>query len=78
MCDFCSREIWESCKRVEKLGVDMGDLGGVLDLSVWMIFEDEEDDRLDFTLSSSTGDTIKEINLPIKYCPMCGRKLKGE
>ena len=30
MCNFCSKKVYESCKDVEKTGVDMGDFSNML------------------------------------------------
>lgn len=75
MCNFCSKKVYESCKEVEKTGVDMGDFANALELSVWMMFDDDGDTKMDFSLLSSYGEIIKEISIPIKYCPVCGREL---
>lgn len=55
----------------------MGDYLDVLQLEAWMMSDEEGNKpKLQFCLSvSSNGDDIKSINLPIKYCPFCGREL---
>lgn len=67
----------ELTKQISKESIDMGDYLDVLQLEAWMMSDEEGNKpKLQFCLSvSSNGDDIKSINLPIKYCPFCGREL---
>lgn len=73
MCNFCK----EDCKKVAYSGVKMGYQRSVLNMQVWLMKKSEYRDttHLEFSLNISGGCNVKTLNLPIKYCPVCGREL---
>lgn len=63
-------------RQIAEESIDMGQLYNVLKLNTWIMKgEDEGDIKIQSCLSTSEGDDIAVLNIPIKYCPMCGRKL---
>lgn len=82
MCEFCKQDEFGNGKEItrkvmeEPIGMDIYE--DVLRLEAWMMRGDTGDDaKLQLCLSmSNNGDDIAYLNIPINYCPKCGRKLK--
>lgn len=71
MCDYCEMEKGDSPKKpVIEESISFGMLGEE-DL-IGYIYTDYEKPVLCVSIGRD-----KEIHIPIKYCPMCGRKLDG-
>lgn len=81
MCDFCKPDKYgdgkEITKKIAERPIDMGDYLDVLRLEAWVMSNEKGlDPKLQFCLSVSTnGDDISTMDIPIKYCPKCGREL---
>ena len=82
MCEFCKLDEYGDGKEItrkimtEPIGV--GNLEDILRLEAWILSGDTGDDekiQLSLTISD-TGDDLAYLNIPINYCPKCGRKLK--
>ena len=81
MCDFCKPVEYgdgkEITKRIKVEPIDMGMCEDVLRLEAWVMNDEAgENTKLQICLSvSETGSDISTMDIPIKYCPICGRKL---
>lgn len=82
MCEFCKLDEYgdgkEITRKVMEESIDMGICEDVLRLEAWMMSGDTGDDaKLQLCLTmSDNGDDLAYLNIPINYCPKCGRKLK--
>ena len=79
MCEFCKAERGE-CKYLESKDVDIkigkATLGGS---EIGIFIGNREDGTWNIETSLCVGDTfVTEIDIPIKYCPFCGRKLHND
>lgn len=81
MCDFCKPDEFgdgkEITKQIKVEPIDMGNCVDVLRLEAW-VMNDEAGNipKLQICLSlSETSSDISTMDIPIKYCPICGRKL---
>lgn len=81
MCDFCKPDEFgdgkEITKQIKTESIDMGNCVDVLRLEAW-VMNDEAGNKpkLQICLSlSETSSDISTMDIPIKYCPICGRKL---
>lgn len=73
MCKICEEYYKEQfkCVKIDKTSVDMGELYDVFKLEAYMI-----DSKLQLELNASySGDVIAQLNIPIKYCPFCGKEI---
>lgn len=81
MCDFCKPDKYGDGKEITKQialePIDMGQYENVLQLEAWVMSNEKgEEPKLQICLSISRGgDEIQTMDIPIKYCPMCGREL---
>ena len=81
MCDFCKPVEYgdgkEITKQIKVEPIDMGMYEDVLRLEAWVMSDEAgENPKLQICLSmSETGSDISTMDIPIKYCPICGRKL---
>lgn len=81
MCEFCKPDKFgdgkEITRKIASSPIDMGDYANALQLELWLIGDGQGyDTKLQFGLSvSSNGEEIQAMDIPIKYCPMCGREL---
>ena len=80
MCNFCEAyDINEAslCTKLVEDNISVGKLKNICILEMWMLKESNSDSaRLEADICRTIGgDNIAEIKIPIKYCPMCGRKL---
>lgn len=80
-CEFCSRKVLLGKKDVSNLlgarPVVLGDGEPVKRLELWL-FDGEVDEQsvLHIGVSDYGGEeTMMEMNIPINYCPRCGKKL---
>lgn len=81
MCEFCEPngrfEGKDISKQIAVESIDVGMLCDVLQLDAWL-FTDRKgaNPRINIALETqeTTGE-IAEINIPIKYCPVCGKRL---
>lgn len=81
MCEFCKPEkIGNGKEIVNQIAVEpiaMGDYEDVLQLETWILTNEKgENPKLQIILAIAHGsDEIKKMDIPIKYCPKCGREL---
>ena len=81
MCDFCKPVEYgdgkEITKRIKVEPIDMGMYEDVLRLEAWVMSDEAgQNPKLQICLSvSETGSDISTMDIPIKYCPICGRKI---
>lgn len=80
MCEFCKTNDFseeEITKQIAEEPIDMGQLCDALNLNAWIMEgEDDRDIKLQLCLSESAGNSdIAILDIPIEYCPKCGRKL---
>lgn len=81
MCKICEQyKNGEVCNTIGKEPIGIGQYEDIWELRLWMMRDPDddksEDPRLNVELcASNNGDPISEFNVPIKYCPFCGREL---
>lgn len=80
MCRFCKPGTFckeEITRKIAEEPIDMGQMLDVLNLNAWVMKgEDDGDIKIQLCLSESVDNSdIAVLDIPIKYCPMCGRKL---
>lgn len=80
MCRFCKPDTFceeEITRKIAEEPIDMGQMLDVLNLNAWVMKgEDDGDIKIQLCLSESVGNSdIAVLDIPIEYCPMCGRKL---
>ena len=81
MCEFCKLDKFgdgkEITKQINAEPIDMGMYEDVLRLEAWLMSDEEGNNpKLQICLSiSETGSEISTMDIPIKYCPICGRQL---
>ena len=81
MCEFCKPVEYgdgkEITKRIKVGPIDMGMYEDILRLEAWVMSDEAgQNPKLQICLSvSETGSDISTMEIPIKYCPICGRKL---
>ena len=80
-CEFCSRKVLLGKKDVSNLlgarPVVLGDGEPVKRLELWLFGgEVDEQSVLHIGVSDYSGEeNMMEMNIPINYCPRCGKKL---
>lgn len=81
MCDFCKREqvtddISEMVNIIGGVGIGIGESSDVMNLLVYLTENDKDEPILQADLYPVSGiGSITQVDIPIKYCPNCGRKL---
>ena len=81
MCEFCKPDDYgnreEFMNQIKKEPIGIGDCEEVLQLEAWIMNNDKGDDPKLFVCISVPcgGYEIKTMDIPIKYCPKCGREL---
>lgn len=81
MCKICDGySNGEVCKKIRSEFIRIGYLGNVWALELWLMTGSKENhseaSRLNVALTETeSGDDISYFNVPIKYCPFCGKKL---
>ena len=67
----------ETVRNIKVEPIDMGMYEDVLRLEAWVMSDEAgENPKLQICLSvSETGSDISTMDIPIKYCPICGRKI---
>ena len=82
MCKFCNLDEFgygdEITRKFMAKPIDVGDFEDVFQLEAWMMSDEPgKDVKLQLCLTvTGTGDDLATLDIPINYCPMCGRKLK--
>lgn len=80
MCEFCKPDDFceeEIAREIAEEPIDMGQLCNALNLNAWVMKgKDDGDIKLQLCLSESESNSdIAILDIPIEYCPKCGRKL---
>lgn len=81
MCNFCKREqvtddISEMVNIIGGVGIGIGESSDVMGLLVYLTENDKDEPILQADLYPVSGvGSIAQVNIRIKYCPNCGRKL---
>lgn len=81
MCEFCKLDEYgdgkEITKQIKVEPIGMGMYEDVLRLEAWVMNDEAGDNpKLQICLSiSETSSDISTMDIPIKYCPICGRQL---
>lgn len=81
MCNFCEPDKFGGGKEITKQiafePIGMGQYENVLRLEAWIMSNEKgENPKLQISLCTSYGeDEIQTVDIPIKYCPNCGREL---
>lgn len=81
MCKICEQyESGEVCNKIKTKYIGIGSFVDVWELNLWMMRDPDDDKTMEPRLNvelaeTSTGDPISKFNIPIKYCPFCGREL---
>ena len=67
----------ETVRNIKVEPIDMGMYEDVLRLEAWVMSDEAgQNTKLQICLSvSETGSDISTMDIPIKYCPICGRKI---
>lgn len=75
MCKYCEMGDTGLGKKnlIDSQHIDLGIIEGI---EINSIIQDEN--VLSTYLMDECSDVLSEYNIKIKYCPMCGRKLKNE
>ena len=79
MCKFCKpekigdgKEIVRSLKDKQ---VRVGNLWNAMNLEAWILTKSDSKPKIQLSLTNQEGYDMATINIPIRYCPKCGRKL---
>lgn len=81
MCKFCKSDEFgdgvEITKMIKPKEVRIGLIFNAMSLEAWVLDGDEHKHKpkLRLSLTSPEGDDLVYMDMPIKYCPRCGRKL---
>lgn len=79
MCKFCKAdEIGDGKEIVRKLKdkqVRVGNIWNAMNLEAWILAGNESKPKIQLSLTDQEGYDMAMINISIKYCPKCGRKL---
>lgn len=62
-------------KMIKSKEVRIGLIFNAMSLEAWVLDGDEHKPKLRLSLASPEGDDLVYMDMPIKYCPRCGRKL---
>ena len=67
----------ETVRNIKVEPIDMGGYEDILRLEAWVMSDEAgQNPKLQICLSvSETGSDISTMDIPIKYCPICGRKI---
>lgn len=79
MCKFCKPDEFGDGKEVfrelKSKPVGVGCISNVMNLEAWLLADNENKPKIQLSLTDQDRYDIAYINIPIKYCPKCGRKL---
>lgn len=80
MCKFCEPSVFgngmELNKEIMRKSVGVGNCQELFTMEVWTWSnEDGSNPSIQFILDSYNAGDIAKIDISIKYCPMCGRKI---
>lgn len=79
MCKFCKPYEFgdgiEITKQIKSKEVRIGSVFNAMTLEAWILDVDEHEPKLQLSLNDQEGDDLAYMDIPLRYCPKCGRKL---
>jgi len=79
MCKFCKPYEFgdgiEITKQIKSKEVRIGSVFNAMTLEAWILDVDEHEPKLQLSLNDQEGNDLVYMDIPLRYCPKCGRKL---
>ena len=79
MCKFCKPDEFgdgiEITKRIKSKEVRIGSVFDAMMLEAWILDGDKHKPKLRLSLTYQECDDLAYMDIPLRYCPKCGRKL---
>lgn len=79
MCKFCKPYEFgdgiEITKQIKSKEVRIGSVFNAMTLEAWILDVDEHEPKLQLSLNDKEGNDLVYMDIPLRYCPKCGRKL---
>lgn len=79
MCKFCKPYEFgdgiEITKQIKSKEVRIGSVFNTMTLEAWILDVDEHEPKLQLSLNDQEGNDLVYMDIPLRYCPKCGRKL---
>ncbi len=79
MCKFCKPYEFgdgiEITKQIKSKEVRIGSVFNAMTLEAWILDVDEHKPKLQLSLTDQEGNDLVYMDIPLRYCPKCGRKL---
>ena len=79
MCKFCKPYEFgdgiEITKQIKSKEVRIGSVFSAMTLEAWILDVDEHEPKLQLSLNDQEGNDLVYMDIPLRYCPKCGRKL---
>lgn len=79
MCKFCKPDEFgdgiEITKQIKSKEVRIGSVFNAMTLEAWILDVDEHEPKLQLSLNDQEGNDLVYMDIPLRYCPKCGRKL---
>lgn len=79
MCKFCKLDKFgiddEIAQNLKSKTVGVGNFRDAMSLEAWILARDDIKPKITLTLTTKEGFDIARMDIPIAYCPKCGRKL---
>lgn len=79
MCEFCKPDEFgdgiEITKPIKSKEVRIGSVFNAMTLEAWILDGDEHKPKLRLSLNDQEGNDLVHMNITLRYCPKCGRKL---
>lgn len=79
MCKFCKPDKFgdgiEITKQIKSKEVRIGSVFNAMTLEAWILDGDEHEPKLQLSLNDQEGNDLVYMDIPLRYCPKCGRKL---
>lgn len=79
MCKFCKQYEFgdgiEITKQIKSKEVRIGSVFNAMTLEAWILDVDEHEPKLQLSLNDQEGNDLVYMDIPLRYCPKCGRKL---
>lgn len=79
MCKFCKPYEFgdgiEITKQIKSKEVRIGSVFNAMTLDAWILDVDEHEPKLQLSLNDQEGNDLVYMDIPLRYCPKCGRKL---
>lgn len=80
MCKFCEPnglfEGKDISKQIAVESIDVGDVCELFVLDAWLFTDnDGTNPEIDISLSTIFNEKVATLGIPIRYCPVCGKRL---